>query len=124
MKKFTRIILILLAIFISVIIVAGVGLKLYFTSDRLKALVIPRIEEQIQRQVSVGKITLKVIPSISLELRNLTISNPEGQKFTQSELDKITKSLDTTQNNLFAYFLLIVIAGYIILTTTVFNRKE
>ena len=58
-----------------------------------------------------------------------TIVIREGQemikrKFTQSELDKITKSLDTTQNNLFAYFLLIIIAGYIILATTVFNRKE
>lgn len=91
MSKKTRVILIIIAVPIFLILAVAVGLKLYFTSDRLKALVIPKVEEQIHRNVIVDKIALRIIPRLSLQLSDLSVSNPEGVAFDKDEFLSLEK---------------------------------
>ena len=60
MKKFLRI----TAVVLAVIIVLGAGLSLfinaYFTSGRLKALIVPEIERATGRKVSIGRINISL----------------------------------------------------------------
>lgn len=65
------------------LLLIAIGLKLYLTSDRLKALVIPKIEEATGRSVSVEDISLSLFPSIAVSMDRLSISNPAGKKFTR-----------------------------------------
>lgn len=76
-----------------VIIIAGaVALKLYFTSDRLKALILPRIQESTHRTVEVKDISLALFPRLGISVEGLSISNPPGAKFHHEQfltLDKL-----------------------------------
>ncbi|MBU1651569.1 AsmA family protein, partial [bacterium] len=82
MNKSAKIILIILAILILLPVVAVIGAKIYFTSDRLKAMIMPKIEEQIGREVAVDHIALKIFPNLRVDLTGLEISNPPNQEFT------------------------------------------
>lgn len=62
-----------------------VGLKLYLTSERLKALIIPKIEEATHRTVLVQDISFTILPSLGISIDELRISNPEGMKFDKDE---------------------------------------
>ncbi|MDI6767861.1 MAG: AsmA-like C-terminal region-containing protein [Bacteroidota bacterium] len=62
-----------------------VGLKLYLTSERLKALIIPKIEEATHRTVLVQNISFTILPSLAISIDELKISNPEGMKFDKDE---------------------------------------
>lgn len=62
-------------------VTAIAALKMYFTSERLKAFIIPKIEEATHRTVSVGDVSLAILPSISITVENLNISNPQGTTF-------------------------------------------
>ena len=91
MSKTTKIILILVAVPIILIVGVLLGLKLYFTQDRLKAIVIPQVEKAIQRDVSVGKVSLKIFPNVALKLASLEISNPHGMTFDKDKLLSINE---------------------------------
>ncbi len=70
--------------------------KIYFTSDRLKAIIIPPIEESTRRKVSIREISLSVFPSIAIEVDDVRLSNPVGTKFTQDDfltLDRLTLTM-------------------------------
>src|SRR6185436_15524020 len=85
--------LIIASIPVALILLALLGVKLYFTSERLKALVVPKVEDASRRPVSIGDISLSVFPSIAVEIDNLTISNPPGSSFSRTEfimLDRLT----------------------------------
>jgi len=93
MNKSVKIFAIIVAIVIILPILAVIGAKLYFNSDRLKAMILPKVEEQISRNVSIDKISLKIFPNLKLDLTGLEISNPQGQEFASStfvRLDKLT----------------------------------
>jgi len=81
MNKTLKIILIVLAVPVVLLIVAAVALKLYFTSDRLKALIIPKVEQTLERDVAVGDVSLTILPRLGVKMENLAISNPRGQEF-------------------------------------------
>ncbi len=77
-----------LTIFAIVFLIIGgiaIALKLYFTSDRLKALVIPRVEEATRRKVAINDISLSLFPSIGVTVEGLTISAPQDVQFDKRE---------------------------------------
>ena len=63
---------------IPLVLLAGgiIAAKLYFTGERLRALVVPRIEEATRRSVTLGDISLAVFPSIGVEATGFRLSNP------------------------------------------------
>ena len=61
---------------------AAVAAKLYFNSDRLKSLVLPRIEAAIHRPVTMQSISLTLLPSLGIEVDSLTIANARGREFS------------------------------------------
>jgi uncharacterized protein involved in outer membrane biogenesis len=67
--------LIILATPVVLIFGAAIALKLYFTNERLKALLVPRIEEATGRQVTINDMSLSVFPIIALDVRGLTLAN-------------------------------------------------
>jgi hypothetical protein len=81
--KKTKIWIIILSIPVVLLFTAVIGLKLYLTSERLKALIIPKIEEATNRTVSVEDISFSVFPSFAVSIDRLSISNPPDKKFTR-----------------------------------------
>jgi len=84
MSKKAKIWLIILAIPIVLVIAGIVTLKMMFTSERLKAEVIPRLEAATGRSVSIHDISLGVLPSIALNMDSLKISNRVGEGFSDA----------------------------------------
>ena len=67
------------------LLLAILGLKIYFTSERLKTLIIPKIEDATHRTVAVRDVSFFIFPSLAVSIDGLTISNPAGMKFERSE---------------------------------------
>ena len=83
----------LIGIPLIVLIGAAGAAKLYFTSDRLKALLLPKLEEAANRPVGVASISLSVLPSLAVEVDSLTIANARGRGFSATpmvSLDRLT----------------------------------
>ncbi len=74
--------LIILGIPLALIVAGVVTLKVLFTSERLKAFLLPKIEEATHRTVTVSDISLTVFPSLAVEIDSLTISNLKGPGFS------------------------------------------
>lgn len=72
-----------LIVIVPLIILIGfiLFLKLYFTSERLKALILPRIEASLNRTIQVEDVSLSIFPSFGIDLSNLSISNPDTLSF-------------------------------------------
>lgn len=85
MSKKAKVWLTVLAV--SVVLIGGsaLALKLYFTSERLKALVLPKVEEATQRKVTIGDISLSLFPTLAIGIERLTISAPENVEFDKEE---------------------------------------
>jgi len=76
MKTFLKI----LAGFLIVIIVLFVGLNLYFTDDRLKATVMPYVNDAVGREVQVESMSLTLFstfPQPGLSIRSMVVPGPE-----------------------------------------------
>ncbi len=78
LSKKAKIWLIVLSIPVVLLIGAAVALKLYFTNERLKSLLIPQIESATGRPVAINDISLSVFPTIALDVHGLTIANKPG----------------------------------------------
>ena len=62
-----------------VLIVAGaVTLKVLFPAEKLRAMVVPRIEERLGREVQLSSVKLRIFPRIAVRLDDLAIANPPG----------------------------------------------
>ncbi len=85
LSKTARIWTIALAIPVTLIIILLIGVKLYFTSDRLRTMILPRLEEATHRHIMVKDISLDVFPSIAVSIDSLRVSNPEGTRFDRDE---------------------------------------
>jgi hypothetical protein len=71
--------LIIVAGTLIVIVGAGsVALKLIFPPEKLRAMVVPRIEERVGSEVELSAIRLKVFPRIAVRLSDFAIANPPG----------------------------------------------
>ncbi len=95
---------------VALIIIAA---KLYFTSDRLKALIIPEIEQLTHRTVSVKDISLSVFPSIAISIEDVKLSNPQGIQFQKEEFLSIknmrlnVKLFELLQNNIVISYIIV-----------------
>ncbi|MDI6804365.1 MAG: AsmA-like C-terminal region-containing protein [Bacteroidota bacterium] len=70
-----------------------VFLKIYFSSDRLKNFVIPKIEDATQRSIEISDISLSLFPTFGIEIDNLKISNPKDLKFEKEEFVSLEQLL-------------------------------
>lgn len=77
-----RTLLIVLSIPVVLVVGAAVALKLYFTEERLKELVVPVLADATQREVSLHGISLSIFPGFGLEMDSLVIANKRGQGFS------------------------------------------
>ena len=84
MTRKTRIWLIVLAIPLVVIVAGIIVLKSLFTSEKLKSMVIPRVEAATHRQVTMNDISLAVFPSIGVQIDGFTMTNRKGSGFSSA----------------------------------------
>jgi hypothetical protein len=75
--------LIVLSIPIILILGAVIALKLWFTPDRLKAMIVPRIEAATNRSVALNDISISVFP-LGVDIQGFSLSNREGEGFSRS----------------------------------------
>ena len=78
LSRTVKIWLIILSIPVVLLVGAAVALKVYFTNERLKAFIVPKIEEATERKVSINSISLSVFPTLAIEIDSLSISNRKG----------------------------------------------
>ncbi len=78
LSKKARTLLLILGIPVSLLLIGAIALKLYFTNERLKAFVVPILQDAVQRPVSMGNLSLSLFPSIGLEIDSLKIENRTG----------------------------------------------
>lgn len=92
MKKFLKIIAAILLLFI----IIGVGLNLYFTDERLKATVMPYVNDAVDRKVAVGSMSLtffSTFPQPGLSITNMRIPG-ETPSDTLLSLDEMVTSVE------------------------------
>lgn len=73
--------IIIFAIPVGILVVGMIGAKLYFTGERLRALVVPQLEEATNRSVTLRDISLSLFPALAISIDTLSISNPPGHEF-------------------------------------------
>lgn len=73
--------MIFLAIPAALALLGALAVKLYFTDDRLKALIVPGIESSTNRKAELGGVSLSLFPSIGITVENFRLSNPAGTEF-------------------------------------------
>jgi uncharacterized protein involved in outer membrane biogenesis len=83
LSRKAKIWLVILSIPVLLIIAGVVALKVLFTSERLKAFLIPKIEEATHRTVTVSDISLSIFPSLAIEIDTLKVSNISGEGFSE-----------------------------------------
>jgi len=76
--------LIVVSIPVILIIGAVIALKAYFTHDRLRDLVVPRIEDATHRSVALNDISLSIFPSLGVDIDGFSLSNRKGEGFSTS----------------------------------------
>lgn len=78
MKRPVKIGLVVVAIFVGLMLAAVVVVKVVFTKERILAMLTPRIEEAINRQVSIGDAGISFWGGIGVWLGDVTVDNREG----------------------------------------------
>ncbi|HBZ86786.1 MAG: hypothetical protein A2509_06655 [Candidatus Edwardsbacteria bacterium RIFOXYD12_FULL_50_11] len=87
MNKFLKISLIVLAVFVFIFIAAGITLKIMFPPAKLRALLMPRIEQAVGRPVKVESFSLKVWTGLGVQLKGIELAN--AQDFGQQPMVSI-----------------------------------
>jgi len=109
--------LLILSIPVVLIVGAAVALKLYFTNERLKAIIVPKIEDATGRSVTINDMSLSIFPTLALEIEGLTISNRQGRGFSEKPffaLDKLVLDVRLAP----------LLKGSLEVTTVLFNRPR
>lgn len=81
MRRSTRLIKVIASIVGVIILLAIVFSKVIFSSDRLTALVLPKISQLLNRDVSAEQVELSFFPTIGIRITGLRVSNPDAGKF-------------------------------------------
>lgn len=92
-NKKTRFWLILLSIPVILIVGVVVFLKVYFSSDRLKNFVIPKVETALHKKVEIKDISLSLFPTFGVELTGLKISSPKRHEFEKQDFVSLDELL-------------------------------
>jgi uncharacterized protein involved in outer membrane biogenesis len=86
MSRKAKIWLVILAIPVILVVAGIVALKMMFTSEKLKSMVIPRAEAATGRSVAINDISLSVFPTIAIKMDGVSISNRQGEGFSSNPL--------------------------------------
>lgn len=81
MKRNTRIVRYVVVLIGLIILTAVILSKFVFSSDKLTALVLPRISQILNRDVSAENVELSFFPTIGIRITGLRVSNPSDGKF-------------------------------------------
>ena len=66
------------AIFLGLMLAAVIVVKIVFTKERILAMLTPRIEEAVNRPVSIGDAGISLVGGIGVWLGDVTVDNREG----------------------------------------------
>jgi hypothetical protein len=66
---------------VALLLAGALAVKLYFSGDRLRTLVLPKIESATHRAAELGDISLSLFPSIGVEMTEFRLSNPAGTEW-------------------------------------------
>lgn len=86
MRRSRKIIKYLAATIGVIILVAIIFSKVIFSSDRLTALVLPKISQLLNREVSAEQVELSFFPTIGVKIIGLEVSNPSSGKYNSPYL--------------------------------------
>ncbi|UCF19824.1 MAG: AsmA family protein [Gemmatimonadota bacterium] len=75
-RKVPRWILFVAGVFAVLVLAGFAAAKLLFPPERLRAMVVPRIEARIGRQVELSAIRLRLLPRVAVRLEDLAIASP------------------------------------------------
>ncbi len=78
----SKIWLIVLAIPVVIVIAAIIALKVMFSGDKLKAMVIPRVEQATHRTTTIRDMSLTVFPSVGVDMDGFSLANRQGEGFS------------------------------------------
>lgn len=81
MKRYTKLIKVVVGTVGIIILVAAIFSKVIFSSDRLTALVLPKISQILNRNVSAEEVELSFFPTIGIRITGLRVSNPSYEQF-------------------------------------------
>jgi uncharacterized protein involved in outer membrane biogenesis len=82
-RRRTKILVAVLATPLVLLLAAVLLLKFYFTSERLKALILPKLQAAINRDVDVKEISISIFPTFGVSLEQLAIANRKGPGFSE-----------------------------------------
>lgn len=77
------------------LILAGIGLNFYFTDERLKEMVLPKVREATGSDVQVENMSItffRTFPSFGVEIDSIQVPDPEGEPV--ATVDELLLSLD------------------------------
>ncbi|HEX9006036.1 MAG TPA: AsmA-like C-terminal region-containing protein [Bacteroidota bacterium] len=78
----SKIWLIVLAIPLVLIIAVAITLKVMFSGDKLKAMVIPRVEQATHRTATIRDMSLTLFPSVGVDMDGFSLANRQGEGFS------------------------------------------
>jgi uncharacterized protein involved in outer membrane biogenesis len=84
MSRKAKIWLLVLAIPLVFVAVGIVALKVMFTNEKLKSIVVPIVEETTGRPVTINTISLSVFPSIAVKMQGASIANRQEEGFSSN----------------------------------------
>ncbi len=77
-SRMTRRLVILAGAVLLLVIGSVVALKLVFTPEKLRALVVPRLEAALGREVQLSAVRLRLFPRIAVRLDEVAVASPAG----------------------------------------------
>ncbi|MDH4223597.1 MAG: AsmA family protein [candidate division Zixibacteria bacterium] len=88
-KKSWKIVLWIAGILIALLIISSLAVKLIFTREKLLSLIKPRVEEAINRKVSIEDVSPSIFKGLGVDIKGLTVSNLPG--YSSEDLFRISK---------------------------------
>ncbi len=78
MKKLPRKLVWTLGIILGVILVAVIGLRLFFPAEKVKEMAVNMASEKLGREISVGDVGLSLAGGLGVKIEDVEVSNPSG----------------------------------------------
>lgn len=77
-RKGLRVLLWVIGIFVLLLVIASVAVKIFFTKEKLLAMIQPRIEAAIQRKVEIQDVSVSIFGGLGADVEGVKIYNPPG----------------------------------------------
>ena len=95
MDRIPRWLMVTVGLLVALPFAGAAVLKAMFPPERLREIAVPQLESRLGRDVSLGRVKLKVFPYIAIRLQDLAVANPPG--FSESptvQLDALDLRLE------------------------------